>query len=163
MIAVVLVSALARFGETTPLTALLLAGVAISALASAITSFLMYWYGDKLMAIYGWMMGGLTAGSWGQVEQVAPYLAIGSLILLPSARLLNALQLGEEGALALGIDVERLKLVLVVVATMVTAAAVSVSGLIGFVGLIVPHIARLLWGRITGGCCPVRCCWGRSS
>jgi iron complex transport system permease protein len=146
MLAVVLVSALARFGDTTPLTALLLAGVAISALASALTSFLMYWYGDKLMVIYGWMMGGLTASSWGQVGQIAPYLAIGSLILLPSARLLNALQLGEEGALALGIDVERLKLVLVVVATMVTAAAVSVSGLIGFVGLIVPHIARLLWG-----------------
>lgn len=146
LLAVALVYGLARVGEATPLTALLLAGVAISALASALTSFLMYWYGDKLLVIYGWLMGGMAAGSWSQVGQIAPYLVIGSLVLLPSARLLNALQLGEEGALALGIDVERLKLVLVVVATLVTAAAVSVSGLIGFVGLIVPHITRLLWG-----------------
>ena len=106
----------------------------------------MYWYGDKLLVIYGWLMGGFTAGSWRQVGQVGPYLVVGALILIPAARLLNALQLGEEGALGLGIDVERLKLVLVIVATLVTAAAVSVSGLIGFVGLIVPHIARLLWG-----------------
>ena len=146
LLAVALVYGLARVGEATPLTALLLAGVAVSALASALTSFLMYWYGDKLLVIYGWLMGGLTAGSWRQVGQVAPYLAVGAVFLLPAARLLNALQLGEEGALGLGIDVERLKLVLVIVATLVTAAAVSVSGLIGFVGLIVPHIARLLWG-----------------
>ena len=146
LLAVLLVYGLARAGEGLPVTSLLLAGVAVSALASALTSFLMYWYGDKLLVIYGWLLGGLTAGSWVQVWQVAPYLALGALVLLPAARLLNALQLGEEGALALGIDVERLKVVLVVVATLVTAAAVSVSGLIGFVGLIVPHIVRLLWG-----------------
>jgi iron complex transport system permease protein len=146
LVAVALVYGLARADQTMPVTSLLLAGVAVSALGSALTSFLMYWYGDKLQVIYGWLMGGLTAGAWAQVWQVAPYLALGSLILLPSARLLNALQLGEEGALALGIDVERLKIVIVVVATLVTAAAVSVSGLIGFVGLIVPHIVRLLWG-----------------
>jgi iron complex transport system permease protein len=137
---------LARVGGATPLATLLLAGVAISALASALTSFLMYWHGDKLLAIYGWIMGGFTTGSWRQVLQTAPYLLVGAAILLPAARLLDALQLGEEGAAALGIDVERLKIILVIVATLVTAAAVSVSGLIAFVGLIVPHIVRLIWG-----------------
>jgi iron complex transport system permease protein len=144
--AVALVYALARVGGTTPLTTLLLAGVAVSAFASAITSFLMYWHGDKLLVIYGWLLGGFTTGSWAQVLQVGPYLLLGAAVLLPAARLLDALQLGEEAALSLGVDVERLKVVLVVVATLVTAAAVSVSGLIAFVGLIVPHIARLLWG-----------------
>jgi len=99
-----------------------------------------------LLAVYGWLLGGFSTASWPQVLQIAPYLALGTVALLPTARLLDALQLGEEGALSLGIDVERLKIVLVIVATLVTAAAVSVSGLIGFVGLIVPHITRLLWG-----------------
>ena len=145
-IAVAAVYALARVGGTTPLTTLLLAGVALGALASAMTSFLMYWHGDKLLAIYSWLLGGFQTGSWRQARLVAPYLALGALTIVPAGRLLNALQLGEEGAGALGIDVEKLKLILVVAATLVTAAAVSVSGLIGFVGLIVPHIVRLLWG-----------------
>ncbi len=144
--AVATVYGLARVGGRTPLTTLLLAGVAVGALASAATSFLMYWHGDKLLPIYSWLLGGFGTGSWRQARSVAPYLALGAVVLLPAARLLNALQLGEEGAQALGIHVERLQLILVVVATLVTAAAVSVSGLIGFVGLIVPHIARLLWG-----------------
>jgi iron complex transport system permease protein len=141
-----MVYGLARVGGTTPLTTLLLAGVAVSALASAVTSFLMYWHGEQLLAIYGWILGGFTTGSWRQTALIVPYLAIGSLVLLPAARLLNALQLGEESARALGIDVEKLKLLLVVTATLMTAAAVSVSGLIAFVGLIVPHIVRLIWG-----------------
>ncbi len=146
LLAVALVYALARVGGATPLATLLLSGVAVSALASALTSFLMYWHDDRLLTIYGWLVGGVTTGSWGQVAQTTPYLVLGAAILLPAARLLDALQLGEEGAATLGIDVERLKIGLVVVATLVTAAAVSVSGLIGFVGLIVPHIVRLVWG-----------------
>jgi iron complex transport system permease protein len=146
LLAVGAVYGLARVGGATPLATLLLAGVAISALASALTSFLMYWHGDKLLAIYGWIMGGFTTSSWRQVLQTAPYLLVGAAILLPAGRLLDALQLGEEGAATLGIDVERLQIVLVVVATLITAAAVSVSGLIAFVGLIVPHIVRLIWG-----------------
>jgi iron complex transport system permease protein len=146
LLAVGMVYGLARVGGTTPLTTLLLAGVAVSALASAVTSLLMYWHGEQLLAIYGWILGGFTTSSWRQTALIAPYLALGSLLLLPAARLLNALQLGEEGARSLGIDVEKLKLLLVVTATLITAAAVSVSGLIAFVGLIVPHIVRLIWG-----------------
>ncbi len=146
LVAVAFVYGLARVGGATPLTTLLLSGVAVSALASAANSFLMYWYGDKLLVVYGWLLGGFTTASWSQVFQIAPWLLLGALVMVPSARLLDALQLGEEGAASLGIDVERLKIILVVVATLVTAAAVSVSGLIGFVGLIVPHIVRLVWG-----------------
>ena len=146
LLAVGAVYGLARVGGATPLTTLLLAGVAVSALASAANSFLMYWHGDKLLAVYGWLLGGFETASWAQVVQVAPYLLLGAAIMIPSARLLDAMQLGEEGAAALGIDVERLKLILIVTATLVTAAAVSVSGLIGFVGLIVPHVVRLIWG-----------------
>jgi iron complex transport system permease protein len=146
LLAVIAVYGMARVGGATPLTTLLLAGVAISALASAANSFLMYWHGDKLLAVYGWLLGGFTTASWAQILQIAPYLLLGALVMVPAARLLDALQLGEESAATLGIDVERLKLLLIVVATLVTAAAVSVSGLIGFVGLIVPHIVRLVWG-----------------
>ncbi len=146
LLAVGAVYALARVGGATPLTTLLLAGVAVSALASAITSFLMYWHGDKLIVVYGWLLGGFNTSSWLQLIQVAPYLIMGALVMIPAARLLDALQLGEDAAAALGINVERLKLVLVLAATLVTAAAISVSGLIGFVGLIVPHIIRLIWG-----------------
>jgi iron complex transport system permease protein len=146
LLAVGAVYGLARVGGATPLTTLLLAGVAIGALASAATSFLMFWRGDQLLAIYGWLLGGFTLASWSRVWLLAGYVALGAALLLPAGRLLNALQLGEEGAQALGIDVERLKVGLIVAATLVTAAAVSVSGLIGFVGLIVPHAIRLLWG-----------------
>ena len=163
LLAVGIVYGLARVGGTTPLTTLLLAGVAVSALASAVTSFLMYWHGEQLLAIYGWILGGFTASSWRQTAPIAPYLVLGSLLLLPAARLLNALQLGEEGARALGIDVEKLKIVLVITATLMTAAAVSVSGLIAFVGLIVPHIVRLIWGPDHRTLLPSRSLWVQSS
>ena len=145
-LAVALVYGLARVGGTTPLTTLLLAGVAVGTLATALTSLLMYWSGDQLLTIYGWLLGGLTLASWPRAGLLLVYLGAGALALAPAGRTLNALQLGEEGAQALGVDVEKVKLLLVVVATLLTAAAVSVSGLIGFVGLIMPHVARLLWG-----------------
>jgi iron complex transport system permease protein len=145
-VAVALVYGLARVGGATPLSTLLLAGVAVGTLATACTSLLLYWQREQLLAVYSWLLGSLTLASWPRVGALALYLALGSLALLPLARLLNALQLGEEEAHLLGIDVEKLKLTLVVAATLVTAAAVSVSGLIGFAGLIMPHIARLLWG-----------------
>ncbi len=137
---------LARVGKTTPVTTLLLAGVAMGALAAAITSFLMYVNGDKLHTIYSWLLGGFTLSNWPQVMTTLPYIALGSAVLLVYARPLNVMQLDEEQAAQLGIEVERLKLVLVAAATLSAAAAVSVSGLIAFVGLIVPHAVRLIWG-----------------
>lgn len=143
---VAVVYSVGRVGKTTPVTTLLLAGVAMGALAAAITSFLMYINGDKLLPIYSWLLGGVTLSSWQQLITTLPYMALGSAVLLLCARPLNIMQLDEEQAAQLGIAVERWKLVLVVAATLTAAAAVSVSGLIAFVGLIVPHTVRLIWG-----------------
>ncbi len=143
---VMVVSLLARVGNTTPLTTLLLAGVAIGSFANALTSFIMYLESDKLEAVYVWLLGGLAMGSWQQITSVLPYAAISCAVICLYAGRLNVLQLDEEQAAQLGIDVERLKVMLIGAATLATAAAVSVSGLIGFVGLIVPHAVRLVWG-----------------
>lgn len=146
VVTVTLVYGLARVGRTTPVTTLLLAGVAVGALAAAATSYLMYIHGDKLLVIYAWMLGGFNVTSWQQVFVTAPYVMAGTAIVLLHARLLNVLQLDEDQAHALGVDVERMKIVVVGAATLTTAAAVAVSGLIGFVGLVVPHVLRLIFG-----------------
>jgi iron complex transport system permease protein len=143
--AVGLAFALARSGRTIPVPTLLLAGVAISSLGVSLTSFLMASAGEELRSVLSWLMGSFTLSSWDRVAGVLPYLAvsIGGLALL--SRPLNVLQVGEEEARQLGLDTERVKLLLIGCASLATAAAVSVSGLIGFVGLLVPHTARL-WG-----------------
>lgn len=147
LLTAIVVSLVARVGNATPLTTLLLAGVALGSFCTAITSFLMYLQQDKLHTMFFWLLGGLSLGSWQQVGTVLPYSLLSLVVVLANARLLNVLQLDEEQAAQLGVNVERLKLVLVAAATLGTAAAVSVSGLIGFVGLIVPHSVRLLWGH----------------
>jgi iron complex transport system permease protein len=147
MVTVIVVALLARVGNTTPLTTLLLAGVALGSFCTAITSFVMYLQQDKLHMIYSWLLGGLSLASWPQLVTVLPYMGASLVVILVNARLLNVLQLDEEQAAQLGLNVERLKLILVGGATLGTAAAVSVSGLIGFVGLVVPHAVRLLWGQ----------------
>lgn len=141
-----LVYLLARIGRTTPVTTLLLAGVALGSFATSVTSFLMYMHADKLHTAYSWLLGGFSLGNWNQVILILPYGVVGFGAIFVHARLLNVMQLDEEQAVQLGIDVERMKLVLVAAATLVTAASVSVSGLIGFVGIIVPHAVRLIWG-----------------
>ncbi len=143
---VTVVSLLARVGKAMPLTTLLLAGVAIGSFANALTSFIMYMESDHLEVVYIWLLGGLAMGSWQQILAVLPYAVVSCTAIFLCAGRLNVLQLDEEQAAELGIDVERLKLVLIAAATLATAAAVSVSGLIGFVGLIVPHAVRLVWG-----------------
>lgn len=141
-----LVYLFARVGRTTPTSTLLLAGVAIGTLASAASAYLMYINGEKLFVIYAWMLGGFNVSSWRDVLLTAPYVIVGSVLIALYGRVLNVMQLDDEQAAALGIDVERTKLLLVGAATLVTAAAVASSGLIGFVGLIVPHTVRLLFG-----------------
>jgi iron complex transport system permease protein len=146
LVTVAIVYALARVGGAVPVSTLLLAGVALGAFASAITSFLMYVNGQQLFAIYSWLLGGFSLGDWGKVLTILPYCGLGLALLCLYSRALNVMQLDEEQAAQLGLPVERLKMILLAAATLVTAAAVSVSGLIGFVGLIVPHLVRLLWG-----------------
>ena len=129
------------------MTTLLLAGIAVGSFMAAVTHFLMLISNnDNLRQIFWWLQGGFSLGNWEQVAAVTPYALVGISIVLLCARQLNVLQLGEEQAQQLGVEVERYRLVLVAGASLMTAAAVSVGGIIGFVGLIIPHAVRLVWG-----------------
>ena len=137
---------LARTNRTIPTTTLILAGVAVSSFATAFTSFLMLRSNEELRRALGWLLGGSILNGWNPVIAVLPYIAIGLGVLIFSGHALNVLQYGEEQAQQLGLNVERTKFILILVASLTTAAAVSFSGVIGFVGLIVPHIVRIVWG-----------------
>ncbi|MFB6183263.1 MAG: vitamin B12 ABC transporter permease BtuC [Haloarculaceae archaeon] len=137
---------IARKGSRTPVATLLLAGVAVQAFLGAVISFLMLNTGKSLERAVFWMMGHLHGSSWSEVEVTFPLALLAFVVLATYARDLNALLLGEEDAHTLGIDVERTKQVLLALSSVITAAAVAVSGVIGFVGLIVPHMMRLLVG-----------------
>jgi iron complex transport system permease protein len=145
-ITVGLVYSLARVGRTVPITTLLLAGVAISSFATSLTSFLMLRSNEELRRALSWLLGGAIMGGWNPVVAVLPYIALGLVILSLSGHQLNVLQFGEEQAQQLGLRVERTKLFLILAASLTTAAAVAFSGVIGFLGLIVPHLVRIVWG-----------------
>ena len=125
---------------------IILAGVAVSAFFSACISGLMILNSDRVHSALIWLVGGLSARSWPQVYLLAPYTGVGTLLALLGARQLNILQLGDEMAQGLGLRVELTRLWLTAVAALLAASAVAVVGLLGFVGLIVPHAARLLIG-----------------
>jgi cobalamin transport system permease protein len=144
--ATVVVYLLARVGKTLPVTTLILAGVALSALLGSITSYLILSSGNKLHGIIFWMMGSFSSSQWSEVLIVLPYVAIGIAVIVVFARLLNVMQLDEEQAQQLGVNVESFKLILLAAATLITAASVSFVGTIGFVGIIIPHAVRLVWG-----------------
>lgn len=143
---VALVVLSAQVGRTTPISTMLLAGVAVGAFTSAFTTFLMLRSPEGLRRAFNWLLGGYSGGGWLPVWIILPYLIVGLIILQFNARALNVLQLDEEQARQLGINVERLKLILVGAATLMTAAAVAFGGLIGFVGLVVPHALRMITG-----------------
>lgn len=144
--AVLVVFAVARNAGPAPVVSLLLTGYAISSLLAAAIALLMFVSGRALGAIFGWLMGSLAGASWPQLALAAPLIFASALLLLARWRTLNVLLLGEEQASHLGVDVEREKLRLVMLATLATSAAVAISGTIGFVGLVVPHLVRLALG-----------------
>ena len=146
LVTVAVVYLLSRVGRRTRVTTLILAGVALGALMNAATAYLMYSHSDKLTIISAWLLGGFNAANWSQVVLIAPGVMISILILAMHSRLLNVMQLGEEQSAGLGMHVERAKVLLIFASTLATASAVSVSGLIGFVGLVIPHLTRLLFG-----------------
>ncbi len=137
---------LARQGKTLPVTTLILAGVALGALLGSIVSYLIISSGEKMHSIVFWLMGSFSLSQWADVRMILPYLVIGTGVILLYARQINVMQLDEEQAQQLGVNVERMKLILLGAATLITAAAVSFVGTIGFVGIIVPHAVRLIWG-----------------
>jgi len=130
----------------TPVATLLLAGVAVQTFLGAVVSFVLVESGQSLREAVYWLMGSLQAASWHQAAVAGPVALVGFLVLYVFARDLNVLLLGEEEAHALGVEVEWTKRILLAVASVVTGAAVAVAGVIGFVGLIVPHVMRLLVG-----------------
>ncbi len=136
----------ARIGSAVPSAALVLAGVAVASLTGAITSFLMVTSGERIQVIFAWLLGGFATAGWQQAGLLAPYALAMLALLFLMAPLLDVLQLGDDQARQLGVPVERVRLILLAAASLATAAAVSVSGLIGFVGLIVPHLVRLVTG-----------------
>jgi iron complex transport system permease protein len=145
VVTVFLVYALARSGKTLPATTMILAGVAVSSFATSLTSFLMLRSDGELHRAISWLMGGGTMGGWAPVFAALPYILLGLGVLILSGHTLNVLQFGDEQAHHLGLTVERTKFILILAASLATAAAVSFSGVIGFVGLIVPHMIRILW------------------
>lgn len=129
-------------GERTTAT-LILAGVTVAAFLTAAQTFVQQQNADTLNEVYAWLLGGLGTAGWREVTLILPYIAVSSAVLLVHRRTLDVMAVGDDEARSLGLDVTRTRLLLVACATLGTAAAVAVSGLIGFVGIIVPHLVRL--------------------
>lgn len=125
---------------------LILAGVATASFLTAVQTYVQQREDDTIRQVYSWILGQLTTASWNEVFLVLPYLVVSAAVLLLHRRLLDILSVGDEEAASLGVETRRVRLSIVVAASLGTAAAVSVSGLIGFVGVIVPHTVRLLVG-----------------
>jgi len=125
---------------------LVLAGVAVSSLLGALINSLMSFFPDRVTSVVGFMVGGLSARTWPHLNMLWPYAVLGIAITLLLPKKLNILMLGDEIATGLGVNVERTRMVFIVLASLLAASAVSVVGLLGFVGLIVPHTARLIIG-----------------
>jgi iron complex transport system permease protein len=127
-------------------TSLVLAGVAVTSLATAAQTFLLQRNSDVVRQVYSWILGRLSSATWSDVRLVLPYVVFSTVVLLLHRRLLDVLRVGDEEAAALGVNVKRVRLAVVIAATLGTASVVAVSGLIGFVGIIVPHAVRLVVG-----------------
>jgi iron complex transport system permease protein len=134
----------ASFGGTG--LSLVLAGVAVASLATAVQQYLLLRNNDVIKEVYSWVSGRVSTATWADIRLVLPYVVVSSIVLLLHRRQLDILRVGDEEAATLGSDVRRIRLVVVVAATLGTAAVVSVSGLIGFVGIMVPHLVRLVCG-----------------
>ena len=125
---------------------LILAGVAVAAFLVAVQTYVQQRHADTLREVYGWILGRLLTSGWGEVAGVAPYVAVAAAVILAHRRLLDVLSVGSAEAGAMGVPSARVRLVVVLAATLGTAAAVSVAGLIGFVGIVVPHLVRMMAG-----------------
>ncbi|MEA4884327.1 MAG: iron chelate uptake ABC transporter family permease subunit [Clostridia bacterium] len=146
VVTVTFVYALAAADGRVSTDTFLLAGVVVGSFVWAVVSFLMVIAGEDLPKVVMWLMGSLSAKSWTHVAMAAPYVLAGIAALTAMGRGLNLIAMGEEPARYMGLDVERFKKAAIVIGSLITAAAVSASGLIGFIGLVVPHVARMLIG-----------------
>jgi iron complex transport system permease protein len=125
---------------------LVLAGVTVTAFFTAWQTFVQQQNSETLQQVYSWILGNIPSTGWSDVVLILPYVGVATVVILALRRVVDVLNLGDDEAASLGVNVRRVRLALVVAATLGTAAAVAVSGLIGFVGIIVPHAIRLLSG-----------------
>lgn len=146
LLTVVVVYQLARVGQALPVTNLILAGVAVSSFATALTSFLMISTTGELRRAVIWLLGGSNLSGWLPVLAELPYVLLSLGVLLTMGHGLNVMQVGDEQAQQLGLPVDRVRVGVILSASLATAAAVAFAGIIGFVGLIVPHVVRMVWG-----------------
>jgi iron complex transport system permease protein len=159
--AVAVVYRVARMGRGGgSMTSVLLTGYAVGSLLAAGLLMTMYLSGNNLRQIFNYMLGSFAVSSWPELAVALPLIVLGSALILSRARALNGLLLGEDTAAHLGIDVRRERLILLFAATLITAAAVAVSGLIGFVGLVIPHLVRLVVGPNARALLPLSAIYG---
>lgn len=137
---------IARVGNKVPNITLLLAGIAMSFLLSSIISLIMTFKRDQIENIVMWTMGSVSTASWSQVKLLMPFTIVGIIIIFLFSRDLNIMLLGDETAKNLGIEVDKIRKILLFICTVLVAGIVSVSGIIGFIGLIIPHIVRMIFG-----------------
>ncbi|MCQ2071240.1 MAG: iron ABC transporter permease, partial [archaeon] len=141
-----LVYSMARTGGSVKTESLILSGVAVSSLLSALVSLLTFISGDKLEGIVFWTMGNLSNVDWNEITFMAPVITICSVFLVTQCKNLNAMMLGDVHAMDLGVDVRKTRLFVLVMTTVIVASAVSFAGVIGFIGLVIPHILRIILG-----------------
>jgi cobalamin transport system permease protein len=142
-------------GRERDATTFVLAGVVVASFFTAVQTFVQQQNSDTLQEVYSWILGALPSSGWSDVAALAPYVIGASIVILAYRRVLDVLSLGDVEAASLGVDVGRVRLLLVVAATIGTAAAVAVSGLIAFVGIIVPHTIRMVAGTSYRGLLPL--------
>ena len=125
---------------------IILTGIIFSSFLGAVISLMIALTGDELRQIIGWLLGSVSMRGWDYIKIILPFFIIGSAILIFNAKELNAMSFGEERAQHLGVNVQKRKLIILSAGSILTGAAVAVSGTIGFVGLVIPHFSRILWG-----------------
>ena len=141
-----LVYSISRIGGRVPTETLLLAGIAVGSFLTALVSLLTYLAENQMQGIIYWTMGNLTNAAWNNILIVAPLMVAGGILMIACSRDLNAMMLGDAHAMDLGVEVRKVRVQLLVASALVTAAAVAFVGVIGFVGLVVPHILRIVLG-----------------
>ncbi|GAB3800643.1 FecCD family ABC transporter permease [Virgibacillus kimchii] len=135
-----------RIDRTLRVETIILTGVIFSSFLGALISLMIALTGDELRQIIGWLLGSVSMRGWDHIQIILPFFLLGSVLLTFHARELNAMSFGEEQAQHLGVNVERKKISILIAGSILTGAAVAVSGTIGFVGLVIPHFVRILWG-----------------
>ncbi len=160
LLAISIVYRIAGGGGRSTMTSILLTGYAVGSMLAAGLSLAMYLSGARLQQIFYYLLGSLNGADWQSLALGLPVVAVGTVLILMRARSINGLLLGEDTALHLGVDVRRERAILLGLASLVTAAAVALAGLIGFVGLVIPHIVRLVVGPNARLVLPLSAIWG---